>query len=183
MTIMTILFFRKHYNSMVYTIICKNFPGNHFCSKNRKRHCINVVTKKQNKNLLQQISHHCETMIDQQRLKRAQRNEHDPPRSIDQFYEEASANDLTPLAIEYWIIFLALGLANSGDAAEITTMNFVLSNEDFDAEILLGDFKTRGSVLAACIFAGMLFGGLLVSKVEIIFSLRSSCSFLVTVWI
>ena len=87
-----------------------------------------------------------------------------PTRSIDQFYEEAS-NETASLPstsrIQYYIIFLALGIANSGDSAEITNMNFILSNDNFVLSILNDDLATHGSVLAACVFAGMLIGGLL----------------------
>lgn len=104
-------------------------------------------------------------MKDQHRSVRPQRNQRDHPRSIDQFYEESSSNDISFGAVPYWIIFLALGIANSGDAAEITNMNFVLSNEGFEENILQGDFAKRGSILAACIFAGMLVGGLLAGSI------------------
>ena len=97
-------------------------------------------------------------------LPRPPREQNTPARSIDQFYEEAGQNDTTSQAMQYWIIMLALGIAHSGDATEILSMNFVLSNEGFAGEILKGDFKHRGSILAACVFAGMLMGGLFVSR-------------------
>ena len=94
--------------------------------------------------------------------------EHDPSlphphRTIDEFYQQASLSDKTVSALPYWVLFIALGFANSGDSAEIMNINFVLSNDEFATNILKGYFGTKGALLAGCMFGGMLFGGLLVS--------------------
>mmetsp|Transcript_20029 Transcript_20029/g.57512 ORF Transcript_20029/g.57512 Transcript_20029/m.57512 type:complete len:535 (-) Transcript_20029:32-1636(-) len=74
----------------------------------------------------------------------------------------------------YWLLFLALGVANSGDATEIGCMNYILSHPLFIEEILLqpgaanegaggtaeGDYSGRGAAIASSIFAGMLIGGI-----------------------
>lgn len=94
-------------------------------------------------------------------LNRPQRKKGDIARSIGQFYEEASFKDNKNSALSYWIIFLALGIAHSGDSSEILSMNFVLSDNGFDTSILQGDFKVKGALVATCVFAGMMIGGLL----------------------
>lgn len=107
---------------------------------------------------------------------RPTRNKNDSPRRIDQFFEETSILDTKPIAFKYWIILLSLGMAHSGDSSEILSMNFVLADDGFAEEILKGDFKTRGALLAASIFAGMTIGGLFVSKIKLLFQ----CVFRVT---
>jgi len=67
-------------------------------------------------------------------------------------------------SLEYYIILIALGLANAGDATEISSLNFCLSDQVFTDEILHNDFKNRGATISAAIFLGMLIGGLLVSS-------------------
>lgn len=123
-------------------------------------------------------------MINYVPLARPQRKKEDPLRSIDVFYDEASNAHLSSQnsapylpctslhdyysmltsMIPYWIIFIALGIANVGDATEISSLNFCLSNDFFSNEILEGDFAGRGATLAAAIFLGMLIGGIVVSK-------------------
>ena len=61
----------------------------------------------------------------------------------------------------YWLMFLSLGVANSSDAAEILSLSYILSEEQFDT-IMLNHTEWRAGVLAAAVFAGMLLGGLLV---------------------
>lgn len=84
-------------------------------------------------------------------------------RTIDAFYEDAHAKAGLAIA-NYWLIFFAMGIANSGDATELASMNFILSNEQFKAEILDGDVAGKGSFLAGAIFAGMLIGGLVTGS-------------------
>ena len=66
-------------------------------------------------------------------------------------------------SLQYYIILIALGLANAGDATEISSLNFCLSDQVFSDQILHDDFKGRGATISAAIFLGMLIGGLLVS--------------------
>ena len=104
-----------------------------------------------------------------------------PPRSIDDYLDHAyrRGDGLGPLssgpppntlrrlmrdARERWryhVIFLALGIANSGDSAEIACTSYALSSSAFQRDILVGDFATRGSAIAGAHFAGMFISGLL----------------------
>ncbi|KAL3779321.1 hypothetical protein ACHAW5_007354 [Stephanodiscus triporus] len=62
----------------------------------------------------------------------------------------------------YHVIFLALGIANSGDSAEIACTSFALSSSTFQRDVLVGgDFEVRGSAIAGAHFAGMFLSGLL----------------------
>eukprot|EP00957_Ditylum_brightwellii_P165547 12603172-Ditylum_brightwellii.AAC.1 len=83
------------------------------------------------------------------------------PRQIDSFYDEAYHSASASSRHAFWLIILALGIANCGDATEISCMNFILSNKGFQEEMLEGDFKKRGALIASSIFVGMLFGGLM----------------------
>ena len=66
-----------------------------------------------------------------------------PPRSIDDYLETVSQSStggsrLRQCLVERWryyIIFLALGIANSGDSAEMGCMNFLLSSERFQQDV------------------------------------------------
>lgn len=69
--------------------------------------------------------------------------------------------DITPKASQYWIMLVAMGMAQLSDATSILNMNFILSDEGFSKDILKGDFAFRGSMLAGCVFGGMLVGGVL----------------------
>lgn len=94
-----------------------------------------------------------------------------PSRSIDDFYDAAYEDggaDGRGRRWRYWLLFLSLGVANSGDATEIGCLNYVLSHPLFVEEILLrdgaaggaeGDYSGRGAAIASSIFAGMLIGG------------------------
>jgi len=59
------------------------------------------------------------------------------------------------------MIFLALGIANSGDATEINCLNYVLSSDEFQYDMLGNDLASNGALFGSSIYAGMLFGGLL----------------------
>jgi len=100
-------------------------------------------------------------------LSRPKRNGEDKLRSIDEFYAEAGEMDITPKASQYWIMLVAMGMAQLSDATSILNMNFILSDEGFSKDILKGDFAFRGSMLAGCVFGGMLVGGVLVCHLEI----------------
>ncbi|KAL7480691.1 hypothetical protein ACHAW6_013221 [Cyclotella cf. meneghiniana] len=101
-----------------------------------------------------------------------------PPRSIDDYLESAyhhphhHGQEFPGVVMQRWryyIIFLALGIANSGDSAEMGCTNFLLSSERFQREILQNganddgraDFAGRGAAIAGAHFAGMLVSGLL----------------------
>lgn len=95
-------------------------------------------------------------------------------RSIDEFYNEAYEQGTSNGRFQYWLLFLALGIANSGDATEIGCMNYILSHPLFKEEILANrsgnvvgvgevieeDYGGRGAAIASSIFAGMLIGGI-----------------------
>mmetsp|Transcript_45185 Transcript_45185/g.96136 ORF Transcript_45185/g.96136 Transcript_45185/m.96136 type:complete len:527 (-) Transcript_45185:14-1594(-) len=90
-------------------------------------------------------------------------------RSIDEFYNVAHEQGNSGGRFHYWLLFLALGVANSGDATEIGCMNYILSHPLFKEEILAyrtvavgeEDYGGRGAAVASSIFAGMLFGGVI----------------------
>jgi len=89
-------------------------------------------------------------------------------RSVDDYYNAAYEEGTNRW--QYWLIFLSLGIANSGDATEISCMNYILSHPLFREEILIGnvdaniiaeeDYGGRGAAIASSIFAGMLIGGI-----------------------
>ena len=64
--------------------------------------------------------------------------------------------------LQYYIILTALGLANAGDATEIASLSFCLSDQVFADNILKDDYKGKGATMSAAIFLGMLIGGILV---------------------
>ena len=112
-----------------------------------------------------------------------QQNHNMQPRSIDDYLDSAyqhscnassHTNTITNDILQYWryyIIFLALGIANSGDSAEMGATNYILSSETFQHDILGSndngdndsevDFAKRGSAIAGAHFLGMLISGLL----------------------
>ena len=84
-------------------------------------------------------------------------------RSVDDLYNIAYEEGTNRW--QFWLIFLSLGVANSGDATEISCMNYILSHPLFKEEILQngtieGDYGGRGAAIASSIFAGMLIGGI-----------------------
>eukprot|EP00574_Skeletonema_japonicum_P004676 CAMPEP_0201723616 /NCGR_PEP_ID=MMETSP0593-20130828/7608_1 /ASSEMBLY_ACC=CAM_ASM_000672 /TAXON_ID=267983 /ORGANISM="Skeletonema japonicum, Strain CCMP2506" /LENGTH=508 /DNA_ID=CAMNT_0048214745 /DNA_START=44 /DNA_END=1570 /DNA_ORIENTATION=+ len=84
-------------------------------------------------------------------------------RSVDDFYNTAYEEGTNRW--QFWLIFLSLGIANSGDATEISCMNYILSHPLFKEEILQkgtleDDYGGRGAAIASSIFAGMLIGGI-----------------------
>lgn len=60
---------------------------------------------------------------------------------------------------------MSMGIANMGDATEISCMNYVLSNPGFIAEILDNNVKKHGATLASAIFVGMLIGGVVTGVI------------------
>ena len=84
-------------------------------------------------------------------------------RTIDHFYNQAhSSSDSKHLVgrsfsrLAYFMVFVALGLANVGDAAEIGSMGFLLAHEGFRGEIL----GSLGGLVASALYLGMLVGGI-----------------------
>ncbi|KAL9184230.1 hypothetical protein ACHAXT_002316 [Thalassiosira profunda] len=115
-----------------------------------------------------------------------------PSRSIDDYLESAYGHArhrrgvLHELALHwrYYIIFLALGIANSGDSAEMGVTNYILSSDRFQQDILGGgdeggeggeiDFGGRGAFIAGAHFSGMLVSGLLSGVLADILGRRST---------
>merc|ERR1712150_276289 len=54
------------------------------------------------------------------------------------------------------MIFASLGLANTGDSAEIGSMGFLLANQSFREEVIQG----MDGIVASCTYVGMFIGGL-----------------------
>mmetsp|Transcript_27436 Transcript_27436/g.41756 ORF Transcript_27436/g.41756 Transcript_27436/m.41756 type:complete len:500 (+) Transcript_27436:59-1558(+) len=79
-------------------------------------------------------------------------------RTIDDFYEEAHSHEPGKYIqrLGYLVIFASLGLANTGDSAEIGSMGFLLANQDFRDEVVQG----KDGIVASATYFGMLFGGL-----------------------
>lgn len=88
-------------------------------------------------------------------------------RTIDDFYSEAhrsipicKASDVLVLffrRLAYFMCFVALGVANVGDAAEIGSMGYLLAHEGFRRDILHG----KDGIIASSLYIGMLFGGII----------------------
>ncbi|KAL7538993.1 hypothetical protein ACHAWF_006262 [Thalassiosira exigua] len=129
--------------------------------------------------------------------------EHRPPspRSIDDFLESAYSGrgattgrrprwgDALRDVLRHWqfyVIFLALGIANSGDSAEMGCTSYILSSVKFQRDILGAgdggggegeggaDFAGRGSAIAGAHFGGMLFSGLLSGVLADVWGRRST---------
>lgn len=81
------------------------------------------------------------------------------PRSIDEYYE--TAYNKNNQRMPFYMMMLSLGIANSGDATELSCMNYLLANDRFKNDILKGDVKIGGALLAGAVFGGMIIGGLL----------------------
>jgi MFS family permease len=80
-----------------------------------------------------------------------------------QFFDNLFAN------WRYYIIFLALGIANSGDSSEMGCTSYILSSTTFQHEILMKGGEDlvgqRSAMIAGAHFAGMLASGLLAGIV------------------
>jgi MFS family permease len=84
-------------------------------------------------------------------------------RSLDDFLEHAysSTSAQGSLKYQYWMVMLALGIANSSDASEILCISYILSDPTFEENILNHE-SWRGGLLASAVFLGMLLGGLFI---------------------
>ena len=91
-------------------------------------------------------------------------NENNPQRSIDEYYEYAY--NTNSKRVPFYVMMLALGIANSGDATELSCMNYLLANDGFMNDVLKGDVKIGGASLAGAVFGGMIIGGILVSHFQ-----------------
>lgn len=81
-------------------------------------------------------------------------------RSLDEFMETAYQQTRIGLRQwKYWCILLSLGVANSSDASEILCLSYILSDKEFETNVLQG---RSGGGLAAAVFLGMLMGGLFI---------------------
>ena len=96
-----------------------------------------------------------------------------PPRTIDTFMDEAYQSSLVhdqmtriKLQMNFWVMFIVLGVCNSSDATEILALSYILGldddKSDFKQTILKNDLSRNGGILASSIFFGMLIGGILV---------------------
>lgn len=135
-----------------------------------------------------------------------------PMRSLDEFLESAYASrprsgsvlvEVCKLS-RFYIVFFALGLANSGDSAEMGCTNYsesfwsvvllysiifsnsllfysVLSSETFQRDILANgedvDFASKGAAIASAHFLGMLFSGLISGVLADIYGRRATLLF------
>lgn len=81
-------------------------------------------------------------------------------RSLDSYLENAYASN-AGFPWRYWAVMLSLGVANSSDASEILCLSYILSDPDFENN-MLHDTPWRAGLLAGSVFLGMLLGGLFV---------------------
>ena len=58
---------------------------------------------------------------------------------------------------------LALGMCCVGDATEMLSVGYVLSDPSFQRDMLHHDMQTNGALITSSITAGMIVGALLVS--------------------
>jgi MFS family permease len=83
-------------------------------------------------------------------------------RSLDDYFEEAYEDETEGgIKWRYWVIMLSLGIANSSDASEILCLSYILSDDEFEQNILHASAWKAG-FLASAVFLGMLLGGLIV---------------------
>mmetsp|Transcript_5638 Transcript_5638/g.11915 ORF Transcript_5638/g.11915 Transcript_5638/m.11915 type:complete len:548 (-) Transcript_5638:1333-2976(-) len=104
----------------------------------------------------------------------------DSPRSIDDVLEHAYSSTTIKNLWRFYIIFFALGLANSGDSAEMGCMGSVMASSQFQHDILQGsldsevDFAKRGAAIAGAHMAGMLISGLLAGVLADVWGRRKT---------
>lgn len=98
-------------------------------------------------------------------------------RSLDEYFEVAfNFNQRHFLKRwKYVRMILALGLCSIGDATEMLSVGYVLSDPTFQQQMMHNDMNKNGALVASSITAGMIVGALLVS-----FFLLSFLFFLIT---
>jgi hypothetical protein len=87
-------------------------------------------------------------------------------RSLDEYLEEAYNFDQNHFhkKWKYMRMILTLGLCGVGDAAEMLSIGYVLSDPNFQQEIMHNDMNKNGALITSSITAGMIVGALLVSR-------------------
>jgi MFS family permease len=119
-------------------------------------------------------------MSESQPLNATQRPPPGSPRSIDDVLEHAYSSTTIKNLWRFYIIFFALGLANSGDSAEMGCMGSVMASSQFQHDILQGsldseaDFAKRGAAIAGAHLAGMLISGLLAGVLADVWGRRKT---------
>ncbi len=93
------------------------------------------------------------------------------PRSIDDVLEDAYSSTTLRSRWKFYIIFFALGLANSGDAAEMGCMGSLMASSQFQQDILQG---SSGAAITGVHFVGMLISGLLSGVLADVWGRRST---------
>ena len=89
------------------------------------------------------------------------------PRSIDEyldqayFYYEQKQGEKTRW--KYMLVLLSLGMCSVGDATEMLSIGYVLSDPTFQQHMLHEDMQRNGALITSSITAGMMVGGLMVS--------------------
>jgi MFS family permease len=103
------------------------------------------------------------------------------PRSIDDVLEDAYSSSTCRISRwKFYIMFLALGLANSADSAEMGCTGSIMASSQFQHDILQGsmdteaDFARRGAAIAGAHLAGMLISGLLSGVLADVWGRRST---------
>jgi len=102
------------------------------------------------------------------------------PRSIDDVIEYAYSSTSFRGRWRFYIIFFALGVANSSDSAEMGCMGTIMASSRFQHDILQessdseADFARRGAAIAGAHLAGMLISGLLAGVLADVWGRRNT---------
>jgi len=102
------------------------------------------------------------------------------PRSIDDVLEHAYSSPTSRSRWRFYVMFFALGLANSGDSAEMGCTGTLMASSRFQHDILQGgldteaDYARRGAAIAGAHLAGMLISGLLSGVLADVWGRRST---------
>ena len=98
------------------------------------------------------------------------RNSYSPGSLLRAREESSMLSDLCDRnKLAYHLIILSLGLANASDASEILCLSYLLSDLNFQYDILKsgginGGGHSESGLIAASVFIGMLSGGLVVPR-------------------
>ena len=101
-------------------------------------------------------------------------------RSIDDVLEHAYSTSNLSSLLRFYIIFFALGLANSGDASEMGCMGSIMASSQFQQDILQNsldsgaDFAKRGAAITGAHLLGMMISGLVAGVLADIWGRRST---------